>query len=425
MIHTRGCAPHPIPSSKLSYRWGVTVGMLIIATIAWGIAFYGLGFYLNKLHHIRGWTVTELSLVTFLFNAVAACLAIQASKIVVSLGPRVVFVVGGLMLGTGLVLIGQSEQFWHVILAYLVMAVGWAATGLAPITATVISLFPDDSARPLTLALTGASLGGIVVVPALAELTNVYGFELAANVVGASASLIVVGVGLFMRGLEDRKASISNGTSISSAAPTTNGPLRTSEFWILFVSFGAALTVQVGFLVHQLSILEFVYSPTSAAKVVAATTAAGLAGRVMFASIVRPSNHTMLTVVFLMIQTAAMAVAAGGVESEHLLLISSIIFGLGVGVLVTVPPLLTRHTFPKEPISRVFPLVNLAIQGGIAIGPPVVAVLESALGGYGRALAILAVLDGTAAVLLTVSFIGLRKSAITSIRRSITAGCTE
>ena len=62
-------------------------------------------------------------------------------------------------------------------------------------------------------------------------------------------------------------------------------------------------------------------------------------------------------------------------------------------MLITIPSLLTRATFPDEPYSVAFPLVNLPYQLGVAAGPRLTAVAHQAFGGYGGAALLLAGLD--------------------------------
>jgi cyanate permease len=79
------------------------------------------------------------------------------------------------------------------------------------------------------------------------------------------------------------------------------------------------------------------------------------------------------------------------------LIAASLVFGLGVGNLITFPPLLARAEFGPRSFGTVFGLVGAATQAGVALGPGLVGVLHDALGSYQPALWCLVTLEVLAA----------------------------
>src|SRR5688500_15566553 len=45
----------------------VVAAMFVVAVIAWGIGFYGLGFYLRELRRIHGWSLGTVTVATMWF----------------------------------------------------------------------------------------------------------------------------------------------------------------------------------------------------------------------------------------------------------------------------------------------------------------------------------------------------------------------
>ena len=61
--------------------------------------------------------------------------------------------------------IGQVREPWQLYLANAVLAFGWAGTSLGIITNTLGLWFDRKRGMAISLALNGASFGGIVGVP--------------------------------------------------------------------------------------------------------------------------------------------------------------------------------------------------------------------------------------------------------------------
>ena len=83
--------------------------------------------------------------------------------------------------------------------------------------------------------------------------------------------------------------------------------------------------------------------------------------------------------------------------SPTVLVGASLVFGLGVGNLITFPPLLAREEFGQRSFGTVFGLVGAATQAGVALGPGLMGLLHDALGSYQTALWCLVALEGLAA----------------------------
>ncbi|HSE06616.1 MAG TPA: hypothetical protein VLK35_20885 [Methylomirabilota bacterium] len=71
--------------------------------------------------------------------------------------------------------------------------------------------------------------------------------------------------------------------------------------------------------------------------------------------------------------------------SPGVVVAASLVFGPGVGNLITLP-LLAREEFSQRSFGTVFGLVGAATQVGVAVGPGLVGLLRDALGSYQPAL---------------------------------------
>lgn len=380
--------------------WAVVAALFVVAMFAWGLAFYGLGFFLRELRDVHGWSVTVLSWVTFGFYITGTALNFVVSRWLGRGRPHRVFATGAVTLAAAVLAIGHVPSLAALIVVYLVMAVGWACLSITPISATVLWWFPADSRAPLTVALTGASVGGIVLVPALDVLSRHYGF---ATGVGIIAAVELVVVGTLALVVVREPPGTSAGMTSHNGPATAWGIVGRAAYWPLSVGLALGLLVQVGFLVHQLSILDETVPKGTSAFIVSATTAAALVGRIVFVALTARITAAAAGAGFLALQAASLLALAAGGRGAVASLVWSVAFGLGVGVLVVIAPLLTQATFPAEAFTAVFPVVSIGYQTAIAAGAPAAAFAHDWMGGYGPALVVLGLVDVAAAGLIAVN----------------------
>ena len=87
--------------------------------------------------------------------------------------------------------IGQVREPWQLYLANAVLAFGWAGTSLGIITNTLGLWFDKKRGMAISLALNGASFGGIVGVPLLVAGIDYFGFS-GAMIVAAIVMVVLM-----------------------------------------------------------------------------------------------------------------------------------------------------------------------------------------------------------------------------------------
>ena len=151
-----------------AYRgWRMVAVCFAVATLAWGFGFYGQGVYLAHLLKLRGWSLSLVSgAVTGFYFVSAIMVAFVADWIARFGAPRVI--AGGMIAtGAAVAALGLVREVWQLYAVYLLMSLGWASTSLAAITTVLGMWFAARRGLAVSLALTGASAGGILVVPAV------------------------------------------------------------------------------------------------------------------------------------------------------------------------------------------------------------------------------------------------------------------
>lgn len=388
-------------SRTSSRRRNAIVGSLVVvAMFAWGTSFYGLGFYLLRLNDIRGWSLSAISNIILLFYLAAVVISFWVSAQLARRGPRVVIFSGAAAIGAALVALPHVTNLWMLAAVFLLLSAGWSATNSNPISTTIMAWFPTGQ-RELATALIGASFGGILLIPALGWADDRYSFTAAVTGLGIATFVVVGGLAvLVVEAPDDGMASSSTAQRADRMAWSIMGGQR---FWLLASALALAIIVQGGFLVHQLSILGTVVSDAKAAQIVGLATAAALAGRLGPIVVGDRVPPAVVGSCYLAVQALALFVLALADHTPATLTLMSMLYGLGVGVLITMPSLLTRSTYPDLPYTSAYPVVNLSFQLPLAAGAPILALLHDRFDGYPSAIWALALADAGAAVLLLVN----------------------
>jgi MFS family permease len=391
------------------YRgWAVVIACGILATFSWGLGFYGLGVYLHALSRLHGWSAGLISVAVTVYYALSAGCLVVVGGLIDRHGPRGVLTYGVVTMAAAVTLLGVITAPWQLFAVYVVMATSWSCLSSTGLSSTLLPWFGRRQGLAMTLALTGASVGGMVLVPILVALAQWHGFRFATTAV--SLALLAIGLPLVWLVIGGRPSPAQVAVELGrGGAPTGPGGgraakvwtrqevLRVPLLWTLMIPFALALAAQVGFLVHQISVLEPYLGESHAALTVSATTVAALLGRIALGLLSDRVDLRKLSAVNIGAQGAALAVMAAW-PSPAVLVAASLVFGLGVGNLITFPPLLAREEFGQRSFGTVFGLVGAATQAGVALGPGLMGLLHDLLGSYQTALWCLVALEGVAAV---------------------------
>jgi MFS family permease len=175
-------APDTSPSEETSPRyagWRVVFACFLMALFLFGFGLYGHGVYLAELQRLNGWPAALISGASTLSFLLANTFATFTSELVARLGPRRLVLLGIAALAASMTLLAWATAPWQVYVAFILMSLGWIGMGVVVI-ATVVSLwFVRRRGLAISLALTGASSGGVVVTPLLVLLVERFGFATA------------------------------------------------------------------------------------------------------------------------------------------------------------------------------------------------------------------------------------------------------
>ena len=363
--------------------WRIVVVCFLVATFGWGFGFYGQSVYVAELHRLHGWPASLISGGTTFFYLFGALLVAFVSEAIRSFGPRNCLVAGVLATAAAAVLIGQVTEPWQLYAADAMLAFGWAGTSLGIITNTLGLWFDHKRGMAISLALNGASFGGIIGVPLLAAAIGSLGFAdamIAAAIVMVALMIpiILIFVGrppIGSTAIAAVEADAPSATQIRSAA------FRDAAFLTVAVAFALVLFAQVGFIVHLISFLDPVIGRERAAIAVALLTAMAMAVRVLFSTVIDRLNQRLASAISFVSQAVALSIIINS-RNDVVLIGCCAVFGFSVGNLITLPSLIVQREFDPRAFGVLISLITAINQVTYAFGPGIVGLLRDASGSY-------------------------------------------
>lgn len=367
----------------------------VVAVAAWGFGLYGHSLYLAELTRRHGWSNTLISTVVTGHYLASALLIVSVPELFARFGARVVLGTGLLSLGCGVALLGQIETPAGLVAAYALIALAWSLTSSSAIVTTLAAYYDKGRGMAVSLALTGASGGGIVLAPSLDALIRTLGFPPAMLIGGIVAATLIAVVML-----------LPAAPPAPQAAPgaSKRALLGRRDFWLLAAPYVLGIVSQVAFLTHQVPIVAATLGREHAALSVALVAACAVIGRLGLGAFAERGNPRLLMVAALATQAVAFVIISLGPNAAMTWFACALI-GLSVGNMITLPALMAQREFGAADFGAVFALANAIGQFCYALAPGATGALRDATGSYAAPLLACVALQAVGSV---VTALGLR-----------------
>jgi MFS family permease len=377
--------PPAVDETSIRYDgWRIVAVCFLVATFGWAFGFYGQSVYVAELHRIHGWPTSLISTATTFFYLFGALLVAFVSEAIRAFGPRNCLLAGVFAMASAAALVGQVTAPWQLYAVNALLAFGWAGTSLGMITNTLGLWFDTRRGMAISLALNGASFGGIIGVPLIVAAIGGFGFSGAMIAAAVTMVVLLVPVILIFVGRPPERSSLviaSAAADAPSASRIRAQAFRDIAFLTVSIAFALVLFAQVGFIVHLISFLDPVIGRERAAIAVALMTAMAVVGRVLFSTVIDRLNQRLASAISFASQAVALAVVINA-QNELLLFAACALFGFSVGNLITLPALIVQREFDPRSFGVLVSLITAINQITYAFGPGVIGLLRDASGSY-------------------------------------------
>lgn len=382
-----------MPSAAAPLRsfpgWRVVAGCFFVLLINSGLAFYGLSVYLNAFSKEQDWPLSSISFAVTIFFVVGGLFGLLAARLIARFDVRAVIIAGAFICGASLAVVGQVEAQWQLYIAYALFAVGYALCGLVPTTTVVTRWFHRKRSIALSVASTGLSVGGIVLTPVAKRLIDDNGLSASTPWLGLIFVAATVPVTLLLvrpDPVADGFAPDGERLEVGSTPPPPTGTryrdaLPTRFYRAVTYGYVLALGSQVGGIQQLVKLVEDRTDERTAQFAITALAATSVVARLVGGRLVTIMPMMRFTVVVAGLQAIAL-VGVGLSQQTLLIFVSIVLFGMTIGNLLMMQPLLIAERFGVRDYPRIFGRSQAVTIVGVAGGPLLVGWLYDVFGSY-------------------------------------------
>ena len=246
------------------YGWVIVAVMFVTLFISLGFRF-AFGVFYSAILDETGWGRAETAGVISAAMIVYACTAALSGYLFDRLGARVLFPIGALCMGAGLMLCSASESLAGLTLSYgILLGFSYAALGFIPHMAIVPRWFDRRRGLASAASLAGVGLGSLAVATLSAELIVHIGWRETMWWFGIAAMVVLIPINLlFHRHSAEHVGLAPDGSSARATARTAQpkagatigDAVRASDFWLLALAVTMLGTSNMIIVVHQTRML--------------------------------------------------------------------------------------------------------------------------------------------------------------------------
>jgi MFS family permease len=272
---------------------------------------------------------------------------------------------------------------------FAVMGIGRSCLSTTTISTALAPWFELHQGRAVSMALLGASVGGIIGTPLLLGGIALLGVKQAFGLAALASTIVLLPVVALVLKRSPQELGLLPDGGLKAASTGTQeakwsriGAMRTRQFQSQLLAFALAMLVQIAFLSHHVSIVAPILGDAGASTAVSLAAASAFVGRVALAQLSDKIDLRLTTAGVMLLGTVALAYMSNATSAFSLFLASAM-YGVTIGNLTTLSPLIARREFGAVSFGSIYGLIAAAIAFATAFGPAICGLLRDSLGSYG------------------------------------------
>ena len=376
---------------KAFNRWSIVVGAILIQLCLGGIYIWSVFRKPLEMTIDKGGLGLSPSQATLPFSLVLIFFAIATvigGRWQDKAGPRLVSIVGGILLGVGMLLAAFARSYPALVIGYGVIGgIGIGFTYVCPVS-TGIKWFPDKRGLITGLSVAGFGAGALILAPVARSLIDSMGIFNTLATLGTIFLVVVVAASMLLRnppaGWAPEGWTPPETAQMTREQFSTAQMLRTPQFYSIWVMYffgciaGLMIIGQTSPIGQKLALL----SPAAAAGGVMLLSIFNAAGRIFWGRVSDTLGRMKtLLVMFLLCGVAMLLYNIIGTFPPYYWIGVSIV-GLCFGGYLALFPAITADFFGTKNIGANYGFVFTAYGVGGLLGPQFAAKVLEATGGY-------------------------------------------
>jgi MFS family permease len=355
-------------SMRASYRWVIVGAGALMTCVAIG-AMFSLAVFLEPMSTETGWSRAGISSAMTLNFLIMGAGAFGWGAASDRFGPRIVVLIGAVLLGLALVLASQAASLVQFQLTYGIL-VGLAASAFfAPMIAAATAWFESNRALAVSLVSAGMGVAPLTISPLARWLISTYDWRPAMLMIGILAWILLLPAALLVR--QPPAPAIATGSVVGTDGERISAAqvFRSPQFLVLGLTFFACCAAHSGPIFHMVSYAILCgVGPMAAVSIYSVEGLAGLGGRLFLGVLADRFGAKPILVIGL----AAQALAIGTYVFVRRLgefYALAVIFGAAYGGVMPLYAVLARDYFGQRVMGTVFGAATMLSSIGMAFGP--------------------------------------------------------
>ena len=379
----------PPQKNKVFYGYIVVLSSFLVLLLTFG-AVYSFGVFLKPMVVDLGWTVTMTSGAYSLGIFIRGLLGIVAGRFTDKFGPRIVVTTAGLFLGLGYLLMSQVKAGWELYLFYgVIIAIGQSGTFI-PVATTISRWFVKRRGVMTGIAITGSSIGTMIMAPVAGWLISSYGWRTSYVIMGAMLLILIILIAQFLKrdpgqmGLlpyGEQELKQEKNTNLETGGFSFGEAIHTRQIWIVCIVFFFYMFCLQTILVHIVNHATGLgISAADAANILAIIAGMSIVGKIALGSIAdRIGNKLALILSFALFSVGLLLLIPA--KTLWMLYLFAALFGLGWGGGPLITPLLSE-LFGQGALGAIMGVVGFSTDFGGTFGPVSAGGIFDLVGGY-------------------------------------------
>jgi MFS family permease len=357
--------------TQSSYRWVIIACGALMSCVGIG-AMFSLAIFLQPMSDATGWTRAGISSAMTLNFLVMGAAGFGWGAVSDRFGPRIVVLVGSVLLGLALVLASRATTLPAFQLIYGILVGLAAGSFFAPMIAATTGWFTTNRSLAVSLVSAGMGVAPMTISPFAAWLLQEYDWRTAMAIVGVGAWILLIPAALLVRTppvSAEADPAPGQSTPSDSTGLSAARALRTPQFAVLATTFFLCCAAHSGPIFHMVSYAIACGIPAMAAVTIYSVEGlAGLGGRLLLGVLADRLGVKLVLVAGLAVQAVVLSLYLS-VSQLSQFYVLAVIFGTAYGGVMPLYAVLAREYFGQRVMGTVFGAATMASSIGMAIGP--------------------------------------------------------
>jgi MFS family permease len=368
------------------YGWVIVAVMFVTLFISLGFRF-AFGVYYSAILDETGWSRADTAGIVSASMIVYACTAALSGYLFDRLGARVLFPIGALCMGAGLMFCSTSESLAGLTLSYgILLGLSFATLGFIPHMAIVPRWFARRRGLASALSLAGVGLGSLGVAALSAELILHIGWRETMWWFGIVSMVVLIPLNLLFHHSAEHVGLAPDGPSAQPAARSTpvkagatvGEAVRTPAFWLLALAVTMTGTCNMIIVVHQTRMLvDIGYSLPLASLIFGMMGVTRAVGGLVWGPLSDRIGRSACVVIICSVSLVGLALlwltsllpAESSALRMALLAGYLLTFGIGYTAMAPVYASSVSDRFAGRNLGTILGLLDLGFGLGSAVGP--------------------------------------------------------